>query len=63
MVFGDSKNMIHLQQTRIQAQKTHKENHKNYVTNNLHKNLLNFWKNISLCVGFSTVKSDLKPHN
>ncbi len=37
IIFDDSKDMIHLQQIEIQAQKPHTENHKNHVTNNLHK--------------------------
>jgi len=37
ILFGDSKDMIHLQQIEIQAQKPHMQNHKNYVRNNLHK--------------------------
>jgi hypothetical protein len=38
MDFGDSKNNTHLQQIRIQAQNTHKENQTNHVRHNFHKN-------------------------
>jgi hypothetical protein len=37
VTFVDSKNMTrYKKKKRIEAQKTHKENHTNYVTNNLH---------------------------
>jgi hypothetical protein len=53
MDFGDSKNTTHLQQIRIQAQNTHKENHTNHVRHNLQKHVLES----------QITKSDLSSHD